>query len=170
MKCLSYNDEVFICLFYMKIIASVINLHQDHGPCYLHLPIFFLYIYSPVLLFCCKIKGSCEGFHKLRARLRPWTWGARKRRYAYMKIHARYWFLSVKIIWICQFAFFFFVFFCPVLGWFYHVLLRVRAINCGNCQLSTGAINMPCQRNKWACSVKKNVLNFLIKIPKLIIY
>ena len=111
MKRLSYNDKVFICLFYMKIIASVINLHQDHGPCYLHLPIFFLYIYSPVLLFCCKIKGSCEGFHKLRARLRPWTWGARKRRYAYTKIHARYWFPSVKIIWICQFAFFFFFFF-----------------------------------------------------------
>ena len=32
-------------------------------------------------------------------------------------------------------------FFNPVLGWFYHVL-PVRAINCENCQLSTGAINL----------------------------
>ena len=55
----------------------------------------------------------------------------------------------------------FFFFFCPVLGWFYHVLLHVRAINCGNCQLSTGAINMPCQRNKRACSVKKKCSLFL---------
>ena len=33
-------------------------------------------------------------------------------------------------------------FYCPVLGWFYHVLLPVRGINCENCQLSTGAINL----------------------------
>ena len=32
-------------LFHMKITASVTKtLHQDCGPCYLHLPIFFFYI------------------------------------------------------------------------------------------------------------------------------
>ena len=35
----------------MKITVSVTkSLHQDRGQCYLHLPIFFLYIHSPVLL------------------------------------------------------------------------------------------------------------------------
>ena len=35
----------------MKIIASVAkSLHQDCGPCYLRLPIFFLNINSPLLL------------------------------------------------------------------------------------------------------------------------
>ena len=40
-----------ITVFHMKITASVTkSLLQDHGPCYLHLPIFFLYIHSPLLL------------------------------------------------------------------------------------------------------------------------
>ena len=35
----------------MKITVSVTkSSHQDCGPCYLHLPIFFLYIHSPLLL------------------------------------------------------------------------------------------------------------------------
>ena len=34
------------------------------------------------------------------------------------------------------------IFFCSVFGRFYHVLLPARAINCENCQLSTGAINL----------------------------
>ena len=46
---------------------------------------------------------------------------------------------SVIIIWICQLVR---LFFLPVLGWFYHVVLPVKAINCENCQLSTGAINL----------------------------
>ena len=55
----------------MKITASVTkSSHQDPGPCYLHLTIFFLYIHSPVLL---QNKSSCAGLLKLRARLRPWT-------------------------------------------------------------------------------------------------
>ena len=34
----------------MKITASVAkSFHQDRGPCYLHLPIFFLYMHSPFL-------------------------------------------------------------------------------------------------------------------------
>ena len=37
-------------------------------------------------------------------------------------------FLYVRIIWICQSVSFFF--FCPVLEWFCHALLPVRAINC----------------------------------------
>ena len=33
--------------YYMKINASVTkNSHQDCRPCYLHLPTFFLYIFS----------------------------------------------------------------------------------------------------------------------------
>ena len=37
-------------LFHMKITVSVTKtLHQDCGPCYLHLPIFFFYIHSSLL-------------------------------------------------------------------------------------------------------------------------
>ena len=40
-----------LSLFHMKITVSVAkSSHQDCGPCYLHLPIFFLYIHSPLLL------------------------------------------------------------------------------------------------------------------------
>ena len=35
----------------MKITVSVTkSSHQDHGQCYLHLPIVFSYMHSPVLL------------------------------------------------------------------------------------------------------------------------
>ena len=35
----------------MKITASVTkSLHQDRHPCYLHLPISFLHIHSPLIL------------------------------------------------------------------------------------------------------------------------
>ena len=46
-----------LSLFHMKIAASVTkNSHQNHGPCYLHLPVFpYTYI-----LICWKIK-SCRG-------------------------------------------------------------------------------------------------------------
>ena len=45
-------------LFHMKITASVgKSSHQDRGPCYLHLPIFFLYIHSPFLL---ENKSCCD--------------------------------------------------------------------------------------------------------------
>ena len=38
-------------LFHMKITASVTkSSYQDGGPYYLHLPIFFLHIHTPVLL------------------------------------------------------------------------------------------------------------------------
>ena len=48
----------------MKIIASVAkSSHQDHGPFYLHLPIFY-YPYTIILyihmLFCWKIKSCCH--------------------------------------------------------------------------------------------------------------
>ena len=44
------KDSMF-SLFHMRITASVTkSSHQDCGPCYLHLPIFFLYTHSPVLL------------------------------------------------------------------------------------------------------------------------
>ena len=115
-------------LFHMKITVSATkSSHQDHGPCYLHLPIFFLYIHSPVLLqnkkFLCRPSQIACAVTTMNVL-------ARKRHYAYTKIHVRYWFLYVKIIWIYQFV----RLFCPVLGWFYHVLLPVRAINCENCQ------------------------------------
>ena len=97
--------------------------------CAIYIYLFFSFTYT--FLFCCKIKTSCAPLHKLHARLQR----ARKRCYAYTKFHAQYWFIYVKIIWICQFA-------NTVLGWFYLVLLPVRAINCENCQLSTGAINL----------------------------
>ena len=69
--------------------------------------LFFSYTYT--LLFCFKIKSSCVGLHKLRARLRPLTYHARKRHYAYKKMRSRYWFLYVKIIWICQLVCLFFL-------------------------------------------------------------
>ena len=37
-------------LFYMKITGSVKeSSHEDRGPCYLHIQIFFLYIHCPLL-------------------------------------------------------------------------------------------------------------------------
>ena len=43
--------QTFLSLFKMKITANVTKgLHQDRGLSYLHLPIFFLYMHSPVLL------------------------------------------------------------------------------------------------------------------------
>ena len=33
-----------------KSLSVAKSSHQDRGPCYLHLPIFFLYIHSPLLL------------------------------------------------------------------------------------------------------------------------
>ena len=118
----------------MKITVSVTkSLDQDCGLCYLHLPIFSLHTHTRThththkLLFCCKIKSSCAGPHKLCAGLQPSMWRARKWCYAYSKIHVQYWFLYVKIIWIYQFVCLFF--FCPMLGWFYHVVLPVRGIN-----------------------------------------
>ena len=62
------------------------------------------------------------GLHKLRARLRPCTQRARKRRYTCTKLRARYWFLCVNLIWIYQCV----TFFCPVLGW----LLSFMMISC----------------------------------------
>ena len=45
-------------LFHMKIFASVTKrLHEDCGPCYLHLTIFS---YTQALLFCWKIKICCD--------------------------------------------------------------------------------------------------------------
>ena len=96
--------------------------------CAIYTYLFFSYIYT--ILFCCKIKRFCAGLQKLRARLRPWMLRECKQ---------RYWFLYVKVIWICPYVR---LFFCPVLGWFYQVLLPVRAISCENSQLSTGAINL----------------------------
>ena len=40
-----------LSLSHMKITASVTkSLHQDRCPCYLHSPIFFLYVHCPLLL------------------------------------------------------------------------------------------------------------------------
>ena len=51
---------ICISLFYMKITVSVMkSSHQDYGPCYLHLPIFY---YTYTLLFCWKIKSCCNLF------------------------------------------------------------------------------------------------------------
>ena len=56
--------------------------YKNHCECYKKLasrswPVLFtlnlIFSYTCTLLFCCKIKSSCTGFHKLRARLRPWT-------------------------------------------------------------------------------------------------
>ena len=51
------------------------------------------------ILVTCQQK---KGLHKLRARLRPCTQSAHKRRYACTKIPALYWFFSREIIWISQ--------------------------------------------------------------------
>ena len=50
--CYCFVDQLFFCYilpshFHMKIIATVTkSSHQGRGLCYLHLPIFFLYIYK----------------------------------------------------------------------------------------------------------------------------
>ena len=54
----------------MKITASVTkSLYQDRGLCYLHLPIFFLYMHSPVQVQ--KKKGCCD--HCFLQRIGPIT-------------------------------------------------------------------------------------------------
>ena len=68
----------------------------------------YLFFLIHTLLFCFKIKSYCAGLHKMYAQLRPWTKCACKWHCSYTKIHPQYWFLYVKIIWIYQFAFFFF--------------------------------------------------------------
>ena len=53
----------------MKITASVTkSLHQDRGPCYLHIPIFS---YTYTLFFCWKIK-SCHDCY-FPQQIRPQT-------------------------------------------------------------------------------------------------
>ena len=124
-------------LFHMKITASVTkSLHQDCGTCYLHWPIFFPYTYT--LLFCCKIKCSCAGLHRLHA-----SYDHECNMYkGTLRIHENPCTVLIPLcsnylnLPICL------SFFCPAFGWVYHVLLPVRAINCENCQLSTGAINL----------------------------
>ena len=40
-----------VSLFHLKITVSFTkSSHQDHGPCYLHLPSFFLNMHTPLLL------------------------------------------------------------------------------------------------------------------------
>ena len=52
-------------VFLMRITAGVTkSLHQDHHPCYLHLPIFFLHIQ-----FCWKRKSYCDGCFPQQHRL-----------------------------------------------------------------------------------------------------
>ena len=41
---------ICISLFHMKIMMSVKSSYQDCGTCYLHLPISFLNVHSPLLL------------------------------------------------------------------------------------------------------------------------
>ena len=44
------NDLPLPSLSHMKITVSVTkSLHQDCGPCYLHLPIFLFYIHSSLM-------------------------------------------------------------------------------------------------------------------------
>ena len=46
-------------LFHKKITVTVTkSLHQDCGPCYLHLPIFLLYMHSALLLANKKLFSS----------------------------------------------------------------------------------------------------------------
>ena len=47
-----FKVDIWWCsLFLMKITTSITkSSHKDHGPCYLHLQIFFWYIHSPPLL------------------------------------------------------------------------------------------------------------------------
>ena len=85
--------------------------------------LFFSYTYTP--LFCYKIKSSCTGLHKLHT----WLWAWMYCTQAMLRIHQNPCVHHID-------------FFRPVLGWFNHVLLLVRAINCENCQLSTGTINL----------------------------
>ena len=52
---LEKNHNQSVRLFHTKIMARLTeSSHQDCGTCYLHLPIFFLYMHSPVLLECKK--------------------------------------------------------------------------------------------------------------------
>ena len=50
-KLLTTIHQLIFLLY--PIICSLFHMqspHQDHGPCYLQLPVFFLYIHSPLLL------------------------------------------------------------------------------------------------------------------------
>ena len=121
----------------MKITASVTKSSlQDCGPCYFHLPIFFLYIHYPILL---QNKKFLYRPSQVACTVTTMNVTCMQATLCVHEIHAPYWFPYIKITWICQFVC---LFLCPVLGWFYHVLLPVTAINCDNCQLSTGDINL----------------------------
>ena len=61
----------------------------------------------------------------------------------------------LKLFEFASLSVFYFIFFCPVLGWFYHVLLPMRAINCENCQLSTGAFFTLPHRPLWFKKTRK---------------
>ena len=63
------------------------------------LEIIFLYVGL-------SLKQEISGLHKLRAQLQPCTECASKLCYTFTKIHAHYWFLYIKVIWICQFIIF----------------------------------------------------------------
>ena len=44
------QDHVYDSNFFHKKMTASVTKSSNHGPCYLHLPIFFLYIFSPLLL------------------------------------------------------------------------------------------------------------------------
>ena len=44
------QDHVYDSTFFHKKMTASVTKSSNHGPCYLHLPIFFLYIFSPLLL------------------------------------------------------------------------------------------------------------------------
>ena len=114
----------------MKITVSVTkSSYQDCGPCYLHLPIFFLintlsYSAPKSKIIVQAFTNYVHGYdHEGNVHASDVT---RTRN----SVHG----IGTSVLKLFKFANLS-VLFCPVLGWFYHVLLPLRALNCENCQL-----------------------------------
>ena len=103
-------------------------------PCYLHLPIF-LYIHTPVLLqnkkFLCRLSQIACTVTTMNI---TWTQATLHENPCTVLGNS-------SMLKLFEFANLF-IFFCSILGWLHHSVLAVRTINCENCQLSTGAINL----------------------------
>ena len=44
------QDHAYDSTFFHKKMTACVTKSSHHGPCCLHVPIFFLYIFSPLLL------------------------------------------------------------------------------------------------------------------------
>ena len=111
----------------MKITVSVTK-SSDRNLCYLHLPIFFLYIHSPVLLqntFLCRPSQIACTFTTMNNEVCTQV---------ALHIHEN---LFTEILWICQFVCLFMPCARMILS-----CIPERAINRENCQLPIGAINL----------------------------